>query len=56
MDCMEVYVIKRKSRIMMNFVVCKVLDDWGSYNNDYMWNSSMCDCVCVIRHVKLTNI
>ena len=23
---------------------CKELDDWGFYKNDYMWNSSTCDC------------
>ena len=31
------------------------LDDWGSCINDYIWNSSACDCEC-IKHVKLIDI
>ena len=23
------------------------LDDWGFCENDYMWNSSTCDCECI---------
>ena len=25
---------------------CKELDDWGSCENDYMWNPSTCDSKC----------
>ena len=25
---------------------CEELDDWGSYEKGYMWNSITCDCEC----------
>lgn len=31
------------------------VDDWGSFENDYMWNSSTCNCEFT-KHVKLMKI
>ena len=41
-DCIKVYVVQRKNGIILN--ECKELDDYGSYKNYYMWNSSTCHC------------
>ena len=42
------YVIESKNGMIMNVGVidCKELDDWCSYENNFMWNPRTCDLEC----------
>ena len=46
----NVFILKQKQNHDKCWCECKELDDQGSCEKDFMWNSTTCDCK------KMTNI